>query len=214
MVLFAAMTGFSATTVRALVMALIALLARYQHRSALALRSLVVAAALMILWNPPIVLHDQSFILSVLATFGLITLAPWVEQTLWRIPNYRRFDLRSILATTIAVEIFVTPALLYFSGIFGVYALPANILVLPVVPFAMLFGFIAGVVGVVSPTLALPAMLLCDVLLKWMMFVATTASLLPFAKIIAAPFSAWLLLALYVPLTACAIWLHLRTSSR
>ncbi len=208
MILFAAMTGFGATTVRALVMALVALLARYLHRTALAMRSLAVAAAAMILYNPPSLLHDPSFILSVLATFGLITLAPWVEQKLWRVPNYKHFDARSILATTIAVEIFVTPALLYFSGTLSFFAVPANILALPVVPLAMLSGFIAGLVGLVSPTLALLPTVVCDVLLKWLMLVATTVQSLPNSTATVAQCPAYILLVVYIPLTSFAIYMY------
>lgn len=213
MVLFAAMTGFGATTVRALVMALVALLARYLHRSALALRSLAVAAALMVVWNPPSVLYDSSFMLSVLATFGLITLAPWVEQKIWRMPNYRRFDLRSIVATTVAVEIFVTPALLYFNGTLSIFALPANILALPVVPLAMLSGFLAGLAGLVSPALALLPAVACDLFLKWLMLVATTTQSLPYSTATVAQFPAWILLAIYAPLTFISVRLYRRNVS-
>ena len=205
MLLFALMTGAGATTVRALIMALVALLARYLHRSALALRSLAVAVTAMALWNPPSLLHDPSFILSVLATFGLITLAPWVEQKLQRVPEFKKFNLRSIVATTIAVEIFVTPALLFFSGTFSVFALPANLLALPVVPFAMLSGFIAGLLGLVNPSLALLPALLCDAALKWLMLVATTTKSLPYSTATVAQFPVWIIFAVYVPLTLFAI---------
>lgn len=213
MIMFAFMTGAGATTVRALIMALVALLARYVHRSALALRSLAVAAAAMVLWNPPSLLHDPSFMLSVLATFGLITLAPWVEQKISRVPNYKRFDLRSIIATTIAVEIFVTPALLYFNGVLSFFALPANILALPAIPLAMLSGFISGLLGLLSPSLALLPAIICDMLLKWIMLVATTVESTPFSTAIAPQFSVWILVAVYVPLTWFAISVY-RSAAR
>jgi competence protein ComEC len=146
--------------------------------------------------------------LSVLATFGLITLAPWVEQKIWRVPNYKKFDLRSIIATTIAVEIFVTPALLYFSGTLSFFALPANILALPVVPLAMLSGFIAGLAGLLSPTVALLPALLCDLFLKWMMLVATTTEALPFSTATIAQFPAWILIAAYIPFTLFSISMY------
>ncbi len=205
MILFALMTGAGATTVRALVMALVALLARYLHRSALALRSLAVAAVGMILWNPASLLHDPSLILSVLATFGLITLAPWVEKKIKRVPNYKYFDLRSIVATTIAVEIFVTPMLLYTNGTLSFFALPANIIALPTVPVAMLAGFIAGLLGLIHPTLALLPTVVCDLFLKWLMLVATTTRALPFSTAVAPEFPIWILFVVYVPLTYFAI---------
>jgi len=207
MILFALMTGAGATTVRALIMALVALLARYLHRSTLALRSLSVAGAAMVLWNPPSLIHDPSFILSVLATFGLITLSPCIEK---KLPEFLvRFpNVRSVIATTLSVEVFVTPALLYFSGTFSLFALPANIIALPAVPFAMLAGFIAGLVGFVNPALALVPTFVCNLFLKWLMLVATTTESIPFSTLVAPQFAAWILLAVYVPLTCFAIYLY------
>src|SRR5262249_20780898 len=66
-VLFVLMVGASSTAVRAGIMALIGLLARFLNRRNLALRSLFIAASVMALWNPTIVIWDSSYILSVLA---------------------------------------------------------------------------------------------------------------------------------------------------
>ncbi|HWB34188.1 MAG TPA: ComEC/Rec2 family competence protein, partial [Candidatus Paceibacterota bacterium] len=212
MILFALMTGAGATTVRACIMGLISILAQYLERPTIAMRSLLFAAGAMILWNPLIALYDSSFILSVLATFGLITLEPTVERYVRFMPE--QLGIRSITASTIAVQIFVLPALLYFTGILSFIALPANLLALPVVPFAMLLGFIAGMFGFVHPLLALPFTILGDALLKWMMLVATTATALPFSSAVVAGYPAWLLVAIYIPLTVFATWRYLRTASR
>lgn len=204
MIFFALMAGTGAATVRALLMALITVLARYYNRSTLALRALAVAVGVMVLWNPYVLLHDPSFILSVLATFGLITLSPWVEgwlpKTLTQAPS-----LHSIAASTIAVQLFLLPALLYFSGVLSFFALPANMLVLPLVPLTMLLGFVAGVFGVLSPLLGFVPALFADVLLAWVLWVAATTAHLPFSVAIVPEFSGWLLCAVYAPLTWFAI---------
>ncbi|MDO8548306.1 MAG: ComEC/Rec2 family competence protein [bacterium] len=212
MILFALMTGAGATTMRALLMALIALLARYLGRSTLALRSLAVAGTAMALWNPFGLLHDPSFILSMLATFGLITLSPWVEVHL---PNFLlRFPtIRGIIGSTVAVQIFVLPALLYFTGILSFLAVPANALALPVVPFAMLGGFIAGLLGLLHPTLAFAPTIFTDILLKWMILVAQTTQSVPLATMIIPAFSAWVVVIIYMPLTFFAISKHSLYSS-
>lgn len=209
MVLFALMTGAGATTVRAVIMGLIAIMARYARRPSVALRSLASAAAGMALWNPPALLFDPSFILSVLATFGLITLSPWVEGHLPKI--ILRFpSIASIAASTIAVQLFVLPALLYFTGILSFFALPANSVVLPVVPLAMLAGFVAGLVSFIHPVFAFVPALVADVLLKWMMFAAHTAALLPFASATIPQFPAWIAAFMYLPLTWCALRIYQR----
>src|SRR3989344_4504660 len=109
-ILFALMAGGGMATVRACLMGLIAILARYLRRPALALRSLCAAALAMLLYNP-LALFDVGFVLSVLATLGLITLSPQVERLLTRV--LPAGIVRSTAATTIAVQLFDLPALLY-----------------------------------------------------------------------------------------------------
>lgn len=205
-ILFAIATGGSATAVRACIMALIAILARTMGRSAVALRSLGLAVIGMVLWNPLSLLFDPSFILSVLATFGLITISPAVEKKLAWMPE--KFGLRSIAASTLSVQFFVLPALLYFTGVLSFVSLPANILALPVVPLAMLMGFLAGMLALVHPLLGFVPGLVSDLLLRFMIFVAQTATALPFSSTVVPQFSAWIVAACYVPLTTLAIWLY------
>lgn len=210
MFLFALMAGGGAATVRACSMALIALLARYFHRQALAVRMLALTCAGMVLWNPLSLLYDPSFILSVLATFGLIMLSPSVEEKLPKILAALP-SLRSIVASTIAVQIFVLPALLYYTGILSFVAVPANVLALPVVPFAMLLGFVSGLLGLISPYLALAPAVLGQALLWWIISVASVSAHLPLATLTTPAFSAWLMVVSYIPLTAVAIMLYKKT---
>ncbi|MBC7836352.1 ComEC/Rec2 family competence protein [Acetobacteraceae bacterium] len=209
--LFAIMAGAGATTVRASIMGIIVILARYLNRPSAALRALGVAAAAMVLWNPLIVLHDPSFILSVLATFGLITLSPSVEKYLQFMPE--KWGLRSIAASTIAVQLFVLPALLYMTGILSVVSLPANILALPTISFTMLAGFLAGLAGFIHPFFALPFTIVADLLLRYIMAIAQTATALPFSSAVIPPFPLWIAAIVYVPLTLFAI-VRFRTDAR
>lgn len=211
-ILFALMAGSGAATVRALLMALITLLARYFGRSALALRALAVAAGAMVLWNPYVLLYDPSFILSVLATFGLVTLSPWVEGWLPRFFIHVPF-VRAIAASTIAVQVFLLPALLYFSGVLSFFALPANVLVLPLVPATMLLGFVAGLLGLLSPALGFIPALFAEGLLAWELSVAASAAGLPFSVAIVPEFSGWVLCAVYIPLTWFAVLKYQQTAS-
>ncbi len=200
-ILFAMMSGGGAATVRAVIMGGIALVARYFHRPVLALRSLFVAAVLMVLWKPPVLLYDNGFILSVLATFGMITLAPWFEQKLYRLPAPEKFNLRSIVATTLGVEVFILPALLYFSGVLSFISVPLNALVLPLVPVVMLLGFVVGVLGFIHPLLAFVPAFVCDMLLRLILWITETATALPFGSAVVPEFSFWIVAVVYVPLT-------------
>ncbi len=209
MLFFVLMTGAGSTSLRAGIMALIAVLARYLRRPAVALRALAAAGVVLVLLNPLVVLYDPSFILSFLATFGLITLAPAIEQRLR--PFLGGFpQLQSIAASTIAVQMYILPALLYYTGVLSLVALPANLVALPFIPFAMLFGFVAGLLGFIHPLLGLLPALLSDLALRWLMFVAQTASVLPLSHITIPPFP-WVVAALvYVPLTWLAVRIYLR----
>lgn len=210
-VLFALMAGGGAATVRAVIMGAIAILARYLRRPQAALRALIVAAVLMVLWNPLVLFYDNGFILSILATFGLITLAPFIEERLGRLPSWKSFNLRSIVATTLAVEIFILPALLYTSGTFSVFSLPINALVLPVVPLVMLVGFVAGVLGFLHPLFAFVPAFLAQLMLRLIIGITELAADIPVASAIVAPFPLWVAAAAYVPLALLAAWAYVRS---
>jgi len=205
MILFVLMTGAAPTTVRACAMALVALVARYLHRTALALRSLAAVAAAMVLWNPPLILGDASFFTSVLATFGLIVFAPSIERMLVRVPE--RFEMRAIITSTIAVQIFALPALLYFTGNLSLLSVPTNLLVLPLLPLVMIFGLITGLLSFINTALAFVPALIISLLLQWILLVAHTVQALPFSAVSLTAFPLWLALLIYVPLTAVAVYL-------
>jgi hypothetical protein len=54
---------------------------------------------------------------------------------------------------TFAVELFVTPLIIYQFHIFSPFALLANILILPILPYAMALAFIAGISFFILPGL-------------------------------------------------------------
>jgi competence protein ComEC len=166
-IFFVLMTGGAAASVRAAVMALIAMSARMSGRLYAADRALVVAAAGMAAWNPLIVVYDPGYQLSVAATAGLIWLSPRVELWCARVPAAG--GLRAVCVSTIAAQIAVLPILLYQNGLLSFVALPANLLVLAFVPLAMLFSLVAGiggmVAGVLAPIIGFPAYLVLSYLI-------------------------------------------------
>lgn len=194
-VLFAILTGGSATIIRASIMALLVLLARVTGRQYDIGVALIVAAFLMVLHNPYILAFDPSFQLSFLATIGLIYLAPHVETFLGFIPT--TLQLREFATATIATQLFVLPLLLYQVGTLSTVAIVVNLLVLAVVPLTMLVGFLTGVVGMVSVPLALPLGFVVYVLLAYMLHVVSWFSALPFASISISSFPAYAMLFTY-----------------
>lgn len=209
-VLFATMAGGGMATVRAVVMGLIALLARYLNRPAAALRALAFATCTMLLWNP-LVLLDVGFVLSILATFGLVTISPWMESKLSFMPQG---GMRDAAATTLSVQLFVLPALLYYTGVLSLVALPLNALVLPLVPLSMLLGFVAGMLALVHPVLGLLPGLIADALLGGIIWATERAASLPLSYVVVPAFPAWMALLCYAPLSWFAIARYARSAPR
>lgn len=195
-VLFAVMTGASATIVRASIMALLVILARATGRTYDITRALFVAGLFMVLHNPKILFYDASFQLSFLATLGLLWLAPLLEQKVLFITS--RFQFREVVTATIATQIFVLPLLLFKMGELSLVSLPVNLLVLITVPATMLLGFLTGMFGFVSTILALPFAYLSYFLLSYQLKVVDIFSNFPFASIHIQYFPLWLMCALYI----------------
>jgi len=143
-ILFAIITGATTTTVRASVMGLLGLLARLTGRTYEITRMLFLAAFLMVLHNPYVLVFDISFQLSFIATLGLIAVSPLVEKWFWVQKITTRFGIREIVASTIATQIAVFPYIMYRIGTLSVISPLANLLVLPVIPAAMGVGALAS----------------------------------------------------------------------
>lgn len=192
-ILFALMTGLASASLRASIMAMLAMIGVFTGRTYLASRALGAVAVAMVFWNPHILTADPGFQLSVLATWGILSfsspissLIPWVSKTL---------GLRDIVATTISSQVAVVPLLLYLHGTLSVVSLPANIFVLITMPLAMLTSAVASIFGLLlgplSPIFAAPAY----VLLSYIIFTAHLFSSLPFATVSVGTMSVlWLLL--------------------
>ena len=146
--LFVLMVGASASVVRAAVMGMAVLVARYFGRGHQAGRLLILAAFIMVLINPKVLVFDISFQLSFLAMLGLIYVSPWLEQKLKRIPEFWKFK-ESFIAT-VAAQIAVLPLLLYSFHQFSIVAPLTNTLIMPFVPYAMFFGFVVGSLGFID----------------------------------------------------------------
>ncbi len=156
--LFVFMVGAGATIVRAGIMAVLALIARATGRTYALTRALLLAGIAMLILNPLILVYDPSFQLSFIATLGLIHIAPEIEKYIPWVS--KKFGLREIIGATIGTQIAVFPLLLYLTGLLSLSSLPLHILVLPIIPLAMFFTLVAGIVGSipgVGVILSLPA---------------------------------------------------------
>lgn len=204
-IFFALMTGASATIVRASIMALIAVLARTTGRIYNITIALFVAGFLMVLHNPKILVFDPSFQLSFLATLGLIYLSPLIEEKLKFIPE--KWNIRELMVSTLATQIFIFPFLLYRIGEISVVSLPVNFLVLIFVPATMFFGFLAGIFGFLGAIFSLPFAWLAYILLSYELKIVEVFSSFPFASI-KLSFPLWITVIIYVIYAGIALRLN------
>ena len=192
-VAFVAMIGFNVPAIRAGVMALLALVAFHLNLQFLAIRGLFLVFGLFVVVQPYSLLFDTSLHLSTFATLGLLLLANPLQKKLRRLPVV----VSGIIAATLSTYIFVAPYLLYITGVLSTVTLPANIIALPFVPFAMLGSFLVGVVGFVSEPIALlisqPTLLLLEIIIS----VATISESITLSSFTVPEFPLWAMAGVY-----------------
>jgi len=199
--------GATPTVIRAAVMGSIVVLGQRLERPAHAWTTLFAACWAMTVWNPQ-TLWDMGFQLSALATASLFAYGKGTEALLMRTPlRVGWLDwAREALTATLAAQILALPLILYAFGNLSLIAPLANVVMLPMVPSAMLFGALALVGGMIwlplGQLLALPAYLF----LAWLTEGARLFGQLPWAAVQLPPFPLWLLLAYYAIVVGAWLW--------
>ena len=140
--IFVILVGAPASAIRAALMGFVFIFGQYLGRPHQSFNALIFAAALMLLANPLLLSADIGFQLSFLAIAGIIFFERKFFRFLSFIPNFRFFSLRDLLSVTLSAQIFTLPLVLLYFNVFPWIAPLANILVVPVLPLIMIFGFI------------------------------------------------------------------------
>lgn len=141
--------GFQPSATRAFIMSFLFLYGQKIGRLSSSYRALVFAAFLMLIFNPFLLRFDIGFQLSFLAVFGIISFSSFINEKLKFLPNF----LKDILSFTISAQTFTLPLILYNFGYFSIVSPLTNILVLPILPFLMGFGFLFSFLGIFFPLL-------------------------------------------------------------
>ena len=138
---FAVIAGWSASVVRAAVMGAVLLVGLKAGRPYAAGPGIALAAAVMIALNPRVLFWDVGFQLSFLATLGIVYGLPLLEKASGLESD--AFGFRAAALSSLAAIVATLPLSLIQFGQLPVYALLANLLVLPLVPYVMLSGFLS-----------------------------------------------------------------------
>ena len=135
------------SVLRAAVMGAVGLLAMGANGRHRALRGLGVAVVVLLLVQPGLAV-SVGFALSVLATAGIVLLAPgWRDAMARWLPRW----LAEAVAVPAAAQLACTPVVAAVSGQVSLVAVAANLAVAPVVGPATVLGLAGGLVGLVLP---------------------------------------------------------------
>lgn len=151
-VAFVLMTGASASAVRAAVMGIALMAGRHFGRQGKVFLVLVFAACAMIIFNPKILTFDVGFQFSFLAVIGLAYIFPYLREKTKSIPEFLQF--KEAFLTTMSAQLAVLPLALYHFHQFSLVAPLTNMLITPLIPYAMLWGFLVGIAGFASDLFA------------------------------------------------------------
>lgn len=146
LILFVGLTGLQPSVLRAVIMGFAALIALITNRKVKPFGSLLVAATLLLLFNP-LWIWDLGFELSFLATLGLIvTVPPLINRLDW-MPK----AIATLTAVPLAATLWTLPLQLYIFGVIPIYSLAVNILATPLISIISIGGIISAIAALISP---------------------------------------------------------------
>jgi competence protein ComEC len=205
--LYTLFVGASATVIRAAVMGTIVVIGQRAERQAHAWTTLLAACWAMTVWDPQ-TLWDMGFQLSALATASLFAFGKGTEALLLKTPLRASWLdwAREALTATLAAQILALPLILYQFGNLSIVAPLANVLMLPMVPAAMLFGAIALLGGMVWLPLGQWLAIVAYLFLTWLTEGARLFANMPYAAVQIPPFPLWVLLGYYAIVVGGWLW--------
>ncbi len=177
--LYLGLVGPEPSVLRASVMVAVVLVGWSLGRRVHPLDAISLSIILLLIYEPTLSL-DYGFVLSVLATLGLLVLAPrLVEHFEKRMPTW----LAVVLSVSIAAQIACLPVLLVLQPKIPVYSVLANILAEPLVAPITVLGLIACLISPMLPALA-SALSYCASLLSWcIVFIGNSLASAPASSI-------------------------------
>lgn len=180
-VCFIAVTGMSPSMTRAGLVSGLSLATWYYGRRFHPFVLLPFAAGLTVLFQPSYVWGDLGWQLSFSAFAGVMIVAPLLQKVFFgeKEPGV----IRQILGETVAAHLVTVPIVVIAFGVLSNVAIPANILIVPLVPLAMLLTFVSGVAALLLPTAATIIGLPATWLLGYMTFTAQYVADLPWAQL-------------------------------
>ncbi len=140
--LFVALTGFTVSAIRAALIAFIAGLAKETGRLYAPHNALALAALVLVLFNPKILVFDVGFQLSFLAVISIIYFMPVLRHLLKTDDSPGFMGWKQSLLITVSAQLMTAPILIAQFQNFSLIAFAANVLILFTIPFIIGLGFL------------------------------------------------------------------------
>lgn len=199
--------GASAAVIRAGIMGFLVVLEKWISRKAYLRNVMLLTAAIMLAFTPGLLLYDVGFQLSFVATIAILSLTKPISVRLDFVPD--TLGMREAFAGSIGAIMLTLPIVLWHFGAVSLIAPFANLLVLPLVPYAMASTAIALIVGFTSGPIGtlvgLPAWGLSYLMLRvieWFGSIPFALADVAYARLFAG----------FLAITYVVVWLHLRQS--
>jgi len=186
-ILFTLFVGASPAVTRASIMGIISVMAMWFQRQSLVINALLLSAFIMVLINPPTLFYDVGFQLSFCATLGLILMGDRIKKLLFFLPNF--MGIKEGTTMTLSAQVFALPVILLNFERFSIISPVANILIAPLIPLAMLFGFISAVLSYLDTSLGFIFSFPALFTLKLIIEIISLLAKIPFASLVIEGFS-------------------------
>lgn len=189
---YTVMVGMSISVFRAYIMLLLRIGADITGRVYDMLTALMLSAAMTIAYEP-LYFTDAAFWMSYGAVLGIVIVLPEIQKL---VPIERGWIRNGL--TSSSINIVLTPILLWFYFEISVYSLIINMLILPLMPCVLGFGFFGGVAYFIWEPLAMILMKICDGLLWLFEEIGQIGAKLPFSQIVLGRPKWWKVLLYYI----------------
>lgn len=206
--IYVLMIGAPGSGVRSGIMGGLTILATQSGRLVDPERLVLITLAIMLSVSPLLVL-DVGFQLSFLAFLGIVWLPSitFIQRSFAKIPD--TFESRQSLLSTISAQVLVFPILLYNFGRMSIVSPISNILILPLLPFLTITGFLIGLVGNLWSWGGYVLSLIPTIVLRFIMMIVDLFSRVSFAQI-TLEISIVTVASIYIVLIASILYLRRR----
>jgi len=180
LILFVFVTGFSASVVRAVIMAIILLMGGILKRESDIVTSMAFAALILAAYNP-LLIFDVGFQLSFAATISLVLIYKKLKERikLKHIPEI----VTDTLLLSLSAQIGVLPITAFYFNKISLISIFSNILVAPTLQIITILGSVMAVVGQFSIKLSGMIGYINTVFLSFILFVSKISAQIPYSTI-------------------------------